>query len=183
MSLHQLGTVLYSWDLLFPLTLIFFFFSKGYPQPWNLHFGLGGSKQGECKVEIGVFCQGIVPREIKKSGGYLFWRRGNECIILMATLMIVIIFCFFIWKGGIWNEITFAWRLGWLSTSHGKQYNFVQYFLQVRIVEQIMSCLFFSSQNSCLYVYLHVGTDVLKVQTQKGSGELFPFQECNFSTQ
>ena len=84
---------LYSWDLLFPLTLVFFF-SKGYPQPWNLHFGLGGSKQGECKVEIGVFCQGIVPREIKKGGGYLFWRRGNECIILMATLVIVIIFCF-----------------------------------------------------------------------------------------
>ena len=28
MSLHQLGTVLYSWDLLFPLTLIFFFFPK-----------------------------------------------------------------------------------------------------------------------------------------------------------
>lgn len=92
-------------------------------------------------------------------------------------------FLFFIWKGGIWNEITFAWRLGWLSTSHGKQYNFVQYFLQVSVVEQIMSWLFFSSQKSCLYVYLHVGTDVFKVQTQKGSGELFPFQECDFSTQ
>ena len=45
-------------------------------------------------MEIGVFCQGIVPREINKGGGYLFWRRGNECIILMATLVIVIIFFF-----------------------------------------------------------------------------------------
>ena len=100
MSLHKLGTVLMflicipgicssHWPWFF-----FVFFSKGYPQPWNLHFGLGGSKQGECKVEIGVFCQGIVPREIKKGGGYLFWWRGNECIIFMATLVIVIIFCF-----------------------------------------------------------------------------------------